>query len=297
MADFQVSNSQPETGSPLLVTGATGNVGNAVLHHLSQSGETVRAAIRKPGEKTSLPPGTETVPLDFERPETFGQALRNVRGVFLMRPPLIVRVGHTLNRFIDVAAHEGVKHIVFLSVAGAGGNVLIPHTRVEHCLRESPLLWTILRPGFFAQNFTGAYLRDIHAGRIVLPAGEGRVAFVDALDIGEVAALALKNPVAHARKTYHLTGPAAVTFGEASNMLSSALGRPIGYEAASLSRYWKHTRSQQMEISRRIVLAMLHVGLRRDQAATVDPTMEGLLGKPTRTLEQFIDENLATLRP
>jgi uncharacterized protein YbjT (DUF2867 family) len=65
---------------------------------------------------------------------------------------------------------------VFLSVAGAERNVVVPHHRVERHLRRDPIGWTVLRPSFFAQNLSGAYRDDIRGGRIVVPAGDGKVA-------------------------------------------------------------------------------------------------------------------------
>lgn len=77
-----------------------------------------------------------------------------------MRPPPISKVEETLNPSCDAARAVGVRQITFLSVAGAGKNSIVPHHGVEKHLQKGEG-YTILRPGFFAQNLQDAYLRDI----------------------------------------------------------------------------------------------------------------------------------------
>ncbi len=273
------------TDGPFLVTGASGNVGRAVVAALEAAGAEVRA----PGH-------TGAARLDFEDPATFGPSVKGCRGLFLLRPPAIARVGPTLNRLVDVAAQHGIEHCVFLSVAGADRNPVVPHHRVERHLKGGPLAWTILRPGFFAQNLTGPYVADIRAGRLYVPARDGRVAFVDARDLGDVAALALRNAAEHAGRAYHLTGPRAVTFTEVAALLTETLGRPVRYEPASVLGYARHLRATGLPAAQIAVQTVLHVGLRRGQAAAVVPTLGQLLGRPARPIERFILDAADTWR-
>lgn len=275
--------------SSILVTGAGGNVGGAVLEQLLSRDAAVRAADIDPSR---LPVGVESVPLDFTDPDTFAPALRGVRRLFLIRPPAIARVKPTINVFIDAAVEAGVEHIVFSSVAGAPDNRVIPHHRIEQHLMASGIGWTMLRPGFFAQNLTTAYREDIrHDARLHVPAGAGRVAFVDTRDLGELAAVILADPAAHMGRGYTLTGPLAVTFDEVAAMLSEQLGRPIRYEPASILGYLRHLGRQGLPMPQRIVQTVLHTGLRRGDAETVDPTIERLLGRPARDLTTYIEDH------
>ncbi len=159
----------------ILVTGATGNVGREVVRALLGRGFPVRAT----GASDASGESCERVPLDFSRAETFERALHGCGAVFLLRPPAIADVRSTLNPFIDQARAMGVDHIVFLSVAGARTNRLVPHHAVEQHLIAGKGAYTILRPGFFAQNLGDAYRRDIvEDQRLYVPAGRGRVAFL-----------------------------------------------------------------------------------------------------------------------
>lgn len=279
--------------APILVTGATGNVGGAAARALLTAGRPVRVAGTNPERLSALFPDTEAVRLDLREPSTFPAAVRDIEGLFLMRPPAVARVGPTVNALIDAAAREnGAAHIVFVSVTGADTNRVVPHHRVEKHLRQSPLPWTVLRPGFFAQNLGDAYRADIRLhDRIYLPAGQGRIAFVDTRDVGDAAAAVFAQPAAHRGAAYTLTGPRAVDFTFVAAALTEALGRAIRYEPAGTIGYLRHLRRQRLPFAQRLVQTVLHVGLRRGQAEQVGPALPGLLGRPARTIRQYIDDH------
>lgn len=273
----------------ILITGASGHAGTEVVSALRASypSVAVRTATRHP-KRAALP---ASVYLDFRDPRTFRDAVSGCTSVFLLRPPSISNTRDTLNRFITVARNEGVARIVFLSVAGADDLPFIPHHAVEHHLRSGPPDWTILRPGFFAQNLASAYHEDImQANRLYLPAGNGRVAFVDLRDVGAVAAQALVPRSAHAEAAYTLTGPASYTFYDVARLLSAHVGRHVDYVPASIPGYLYHT-TMRRGFMQAVVQTMLHVGLRFGQAATVDPTLARLLDRPPYTVADYIQEH------
>ncbi|MBQ1074632.1 NmrA family NAD(P)-binding protein [Micromonospora sp. C31] len=283
---------------PILVTGAGGNLGTAVLQALASTGVPVRAAGTDPAALERQHPGIAAVRLDFHDPATFAPALDGAGGLFLMRPPAIARVGPTLNALLDVAEQHRTGHVVFSSVAGADTNRVVPHHRVETRLRASALSWTILRPGFFAQNLADAYGTDIrHDHRIHLPAGRGRAAFVDVRDVGAAAAAVFADPAAHRGLGHLLTGPAALDFHQVAAILSRELGHTVRYEPASVIGYLRHVRRQGLPWPRALVQATLHTGLRRGQAQTVDPTLARLLGRAPRTLQDFVHDHRDTWAP
>ena len=280
---------------PVLVTGPTGNVGRAVVRSLLSEGVPVRAAVKSPERTVALLKEMDgevmPVPLDFLRPETFRPALEGVRGVFLLRPPAIAHMQGTLNAFVDAAVTQGVKQVVFLSVDGAEKRTWIPHHAVEEHLKRSALGWTLLRPTFFAQNLGDAYREDIRQDhRLFLPAAHGRVAFVDVRDVGDLVTRAMLDTSLRNR-AFTLTGPESVTFDEVAVMLSEVLGRPIRYEPASVAGYVRHLHGRRMPWGQVGVQTLLHVGLRFGQAEQVDPTLANLLGRPTRTVRQYIEDH------
>ncbi|WP_210767509.1 NmrA family NAD(P)-binding protein [Cellulomonas humilata] len=277
---------------PVLVVGASGNIGGSVARALIHAGIPVRAAGTDPAAVARALPGAQSVHLDLLDPTTFAPALQGADGLFLVRPPAIAKVGPTLNALLDAAARAQVGHVVFSSVTGADTNRVVPHHRVETHLAGSSLSWTILRPGFFAQNLADAYRTDIvRDDRIILPSGQGRAAFIDVRDIGDVAALVFADPVTHRGAGYTLTGPQALDFEQVAALLSDELGRRIRYEPTTALRYLRHVHSQGRPWVQAVVQTVLHTGLRRGQAERVDPTLERLLGRSGRTLTQYVHDN------
>lgn len=179
-------------------------------------------------------------------------------------------------------------------MAGAEHNPILPHHRAEAHLRNSSVGWTILRPGFVAQNLGRAYRRDIvEDDRLHVPAGGGRVAFVDTRDLGEVAALAFADPATHRGRGHTLTSGEALISDDLADVLSEALDRPIRYDPATVLGYASHLRRGQQGVVQTLVQTVLHVGLRPGDAETIDPTTRELLGRAPRTLRQYVRDHIS----
>ncbi len=278
-------------GEEILVTGATGHVGREVVRALRRRGLVVRAAVR--GTPPAFEDGVEAVPLDFRDRSTWASAVEGVRHLFLMRPPAIADVQNNLNPFVDVARSAGVEHVVFLSVAGVEKNRFVPHRKVEDHLRSRGEAFTNLRPGFFAQNLQSAYRQDIiKNNRIYVPAGRKPVNWIDARDIAEVAALILEDPQPHRACDYTLAGPGPVPWAEVVATLSRLLGREIRYEPASVWGYIRHLNRRGLPRGAIAVQTILHFLLRFGQGALEDPTLERLLGRPGRSVHEYIADHI-----
>ena len=277
----------------ILVTGAVGNVGREVVRALAARGLAVRAAdLSIPSIQAMHGESVEAALLDYEQHDTFQPAIEGCNSLFLVRPPAIACMESTLLPFIDIAMKRGIEHIVFLSVEGAAANKLVPHHAVEKHLADRNASHTLLRPGFFAQNLGAAYREDIaHDGRLFLPAGRGRVAFVDIRDVAELAAIVLEDPGAHRGAAYTCTGPEALSFEETARLMTDVIRRPIRYEAASIAGYVRHLHVRGLPLAQIAVQTVLHVGLRFGQSEKIDPTLERLLGRRPRTLATYVRES------
>jgi hypothetical protein len=162
---------------------------------------------------------------------------------------------------------------------------------VEKALTGS---YTSLRVGFFAQNLADAYRQDIvEEDRLYLPAGSGRIAFVDLYDVAEVAADIFCRPAPHLGQAYTLTGSEAISFYEVAEILTSRLERKITYEPATAVGYIDHLRRRSRPWTQCLVQTVLHLGIRFGQAAQTDSTLESLLGRSSRKLEDYVMNNRA----
>jgi len=183
---------------------------------LERDGHTVRAVSRSTRQR-----------FDWRDSSTWGPALHDADGVFVVGPGSATDWSPLLADFLDAATAAGVRHAVLLSSRGVeflpDGNV----ARAEQALRAGRLPWTILRPTHFAQNFTEAMFIPVD-GRILAPVGDGAEPFIDVEDIAEVAAHVLAKGVA-VGETVELSGPAAITFEQAAGILSEATGHLLTF--------------------------------------------------------------------
>jgi len=280
------------SGTRILVTGATGNVGRPLVSHLVDGGADVRVAIRAKDADSVRARGPITpVVFDFEDPGTWAPSLKGVRKLFLMRPPALSDVRRYLHPVIDAAKEAGVRHIVFLSLLGAEKNPFVPHAKVEKYILRSGLPYTFLRPSFFMQNLSTLHREDIREhDEIFVPAGQGKTSFIDTRDIAAVAARTLLKPH-HEGKAYDLTGPEALDYGEVAALFTQVLRRPIRYTAPSSLRFaWRWWRRGQPP-SFILVMTAIYSVARLGRAGLLTPDTEKLLGRAPISLRQFIQDH------
>jgi uncharacterized protein YbjT (DUF2867 family) len=283
--------------SPLLITGASGNVGAEVVRLLRDGGYPVRAAVRTaPAARADDAGGVEQVPFDFAEPATFGPALRGVEKVFLVRPPALADTKRYFTPFIDAARRAGVEQIVFLSLLGAEKNAIVPHHAIEAALRASGVPWTFLRPSFFMQNLSTTHRADIRErGEILVPAGNGETSFIDARDIAAVGARVLTESD-HLGRAYPLTGGEALGYAAVARIFSEVLGRPIAYRRPSLVAFARQMRRRGLAWSFILVMAGIYTTARLGLAGTVTPDTATLLERAPITMRQFVADYQACWR-
>jgi uncharacterized protein YbjT (DUF2867 family) len=281
----------------ILVTGATGTVGRHVARGLTDTDVDVRAGVRSVERaRETLPDGIDLVRFDFEKPETWGQAFEGVDAMFLVRPPEMTRVHRHITPAVDAAARVGVEHVVFLSVLGAEKNPLLPHRRIERHLEASGLTYTFLRASFFMQNFYVVHRAEItERGELFVPAGDGETSFVDARDVAAVGVEALVDPV-HRNRAYDVTGPEALTYGDAAAIFSDVLDRDIEYADPGLVEFVVTATSRDVSLPFALVQAVVYTTARLGLAARVTDDAERILGRPPRSLTTFVSDHAEEFR-
>lgn len=179
----------------ILITGASGTAGKAVLAEVARSGEKHRAMYRSKAEAAKAPAGTETVIADFSDKPSMAAALRGVESVYLVCSPIRELVELESNA-IEASVAAGVRRIVLNSALGAGDyRKSFPswHRKVEDKLKTTKLAYCILRPNSFLQNVLTYYAPSIRAQGVFYGAlGNSRMSYVDIHDVAVVAARALR---------------------------------------------------------------------------------------------------------
>ena len=217
----------------ILVTGGTGTTGSEIIKRLAGAGaKQVRALVRN-REKAAFIRGAgfEVVEGDFDRPETLDAALQGVERALLLTAPDPRTVEHQRG-FIAAAKRAGTRHVVKFSAIGADAAAPEGFTRwhgqAEDELKASGLGWTMIQPNTFMQNLLGQARTIAEEGALYQPVGDARASFVDARDIAAVAAKALTED-GHEGRSYVVTGPEALSYGEVAERLSAATGKPVKY--------------------------------------------------------------------
>ena len=258
----------------ILVTGATGQQGGAVVRQLSkQSSFAIRALSRdpaKPAAKALSQRGVELIKGDLDDLASVRRALEGVYGVFSVQNFLEagqegeIRQGNTL---ADAAKQAGVQCFVYSSVVSADKNTGLPHFeskwQIEQHLHQIGLNCTILRPAFFMENWFGFLREPILTGTLPLPLDpQTRLQQVAVDDIGAFAAMAFQQPEKWSGRTLELAGE-ELNMHQVAETLSRVLGLTVRYVQVP----WEQFRQQAGEEMTRMYRWFNDVGYHVDIAA------------------------------
>jgi len=273
----------------ILVTGATGNLGRAVVEALRKNGFKVKAGSTNP-QKTAWPPGVQAVKVVYEDPNTTDEALKGTQGIFLLAPPLDPDAPAKLIPVIDKAKSSFVGHIVFVSALGVDQNEHAPLRIIERHLMASGMSHTILRANFFMENFSTGFIAPMIAqGGIFLAAGDGKTSFISTADIADTAAQAFKT--GSTGMEYNLTGPNALDHTEVAQILSDVSGKDIKYFSLTEEAMLKGARDNGMPEGAVQYLATLYSVVRNGWAATITEDVLRVTGKDPIPFAEFARKN------
>ena len=275
--------------SPILVIGALGNVGMEVVKQVLARGGTVRAAdIDVKKLKARFGDTVEAVCFDFTDSTTYAATFKDVKKMFYMRPPQLTNIQRDMNPSMDAAKQAGVKHVVFLSLIGIENAKYVPHYKVETYLHKIDMQTTFLRCSFFMQNLNTTHRKEIkERNEIFVPVGNAKTSFIDARDIGAVAALALTED-GHAGKNYDLTGGQALDYREATRIMSQVLERKIVYRNPNPFSFLIETVRRGTPSSFALVLLGLYTSTRFGMAKNVTLEVEHLTGRKPIAFRQYV---------
>ncbi|MFG1676581.1 NAD(P)H-binding protein [Micromonospora sp. NPDC049282] len=271
----------------VLVTGATGRVGRAVVDLLTEAGAPVRALVRRAESAATLPTNVEIVTGDLTVPESLDAALHAVSTVFLVwtappqtAPAIVDRLATHAQRVVYLSAPHRTPHPFFQQP----NPMAALHAEIERLIVATGLDSTIIRPGMFASNALMWWAATIRAGDVIRwPYGAAETAPVDDRDVAEVVARILHEG-GHVGGDYVLTGPESLTQADQVRILGEALDRRLTFEDLSPDQF----RRTMPEASRPAVDMLLAAwNAATGRPAYVTSTVSDLLGRPARTFRQW----------
>ncbi|MES4901858.1 MULTISPECIES: NAD(P)H-binding protein [unclassified Streptomyces] len=281
----------------IVVTGATGNVGRALVRMLTEpeaepevKAQVPVTAVSRHITDADVPPGVRAVAADLADPAGLRGAFEGAEALFLLV------AGEDPDALLEVAKSAGIRRVVLLSSQGAGTRPeAYGHPRrFEAAVRESGLDWTVLRSGGMASN-AFAWAEPIRTRReAAAPFGDVGLPFIDPEDVAAVAAVVLRDQAPHQGAVHTLTGPAPTTPRERAAAIAAALGEPV--------RFTEQTREEAHELMARFMplpvvegtLAIL--GEPTEDERRVSPDAERVLGRAPRTFAAWAERNIAAFR-
>ena len=278
----------------ILITGASGNAGGAVLREVLKSGGGVRGMVRSKEDRAKLPQGATAVIADFADKPSLRRALEGVDTVYLVCSPVRELVELESN-MIDAGREAGVKHIVLNSALGAGDFAKsFPswHRKVEDKLKASGMAYTVLRPNGFMHNLIAYFAPSIRAqGAFYQSTGNAKISYIDLRDIAVAAANILHSTAQHAGKIYELNGPEALSYAEVAEKISKATGRKVQYVDIPPDTQRKALLDMGMPDFMVTALLELQEYYASGKASRVDDTLESLIHRAPTKMDDFLKES------
>ena len=221
------------------VTGATGQLGRIVIEKLKVKieADSIVALVRNPEKAADL--GVEARIFDYTKPENLVVSLMGIDKLLLISGNEIGQRLPQHKAVIEAAKQAGIKHIIYTSILHAATSPLdlaVEHLATEVAIKASGLVYTILRNGWYTENYTGSAKGAVNAGAFIGCAGEGKISSAARVDYAEAAVVVLEGE-GHENKTYELAGDEAYTLSELAAEISHQTGKTIPYNNLSETQY------------------------------------------------------------
>lgn len=274
----------------IAVTGATGQLGRLVIEQLKARApaESLVALVRDPAKAADL--GVEARAADYDKPETLAAALKGVDVLLLISSDAVGQRVSQHRNVIEAAKAAGVKRIAYTSILRADDTPIglgVEHRATEAMIRESGLAYTLLRNGWYLENYAGAIAGALQAGAFVGSAGQGRISAAARADYAAAAAVVLTGE-GHEGETYELAGDEAFTMAELAAETSRQTGRDLPYNNLPEEAYAEVLRSIGLPPPVAAMLAQSDVGVAQDALFNADGRLSRLIGRPTTPWTAFV---------
>jgi len=289
----------------LLVTGASGHLGRAVVRHLLDTLQVPPARIiatsRKPETLADLAAqGVKVRAADFDLPGTLSEAFRGADRVLLVSTDALLEPGKRLVQHraaVQAAADAGVKHVVYTSLpspATSHVSFAPDHLGTEQALGASGLGWTLLRNAWYAENLAYTLPSALASGEWVTAAGEGGIAYIARDDLARAAAVALAADSADNR-IFTLTGTQALAARDIATKVAAATGKPLSVVGVTPEQLAEGLRGHGFPPVLADVFTSFDVATAAGDLGEVTDDFAALTGHAPSTFDAWLPGHLALL--
>ncbi|PQJ78992.1 SDR family oxidoreductase [Polaribacter porphyrae] len=273
----------------ILVTGSSGNIGTQIVKQLETSQANFLIGVSSNKEDLS----SNQVHVDFNDKASLVKAFKDIDTLFLLFPMIEPMIDFAKNA-IEAAKEVGVKHIVRSSGAGADSSSTFKMPKVQGTIddlvKQSGMNYTITKPTSFMQNFVNFFANDIKNGTLYMPAGQGKLGWVDVRDIAAVNAEILKNPNAYVNQELTITGAENLSFEDALSIVSSVLDKKVNYVDVPENAAIQAMKDYGMPDFVIEMTRSLNQIIKAGYAEGVTETVEKITGKQPISFRQFVED-------
>ncbi|WP_299990954.1 SDR family oxidoreductase [uncultured Pontibacter sp.] len=276
------------------ITGATGHLGRLVVAKMKEkaAADDLVALVRSPGKAADL--GIEAREADYDKPDTLNRALESIDTLLLISGSEVGKRATQHKRVIEAAKKNGVQRIVYTSLLHTDNtsvSLAKEHLATEQALKASGIPHTLLRNGWYTDNYTGSIPGALAGGAFIGSAEEGRISAATREDYAE-AAVAVLTSEGHEGKVYELAGDEAFTLSEFAAELSRQAGQEIPYKNLPESEYAAVLASFGIPEEMAKAIAGWDVSVSKGDLFDDSRQLSKLIGRPTTPLSVAVRDAL-----
>ncbi|RKD85985.1 SDR family oxidoreductase [Mangrovibacterium diazotrophicum] len=276
------------------ITGATGQLGQLVVEQLKKrvSSEEIVALVRTPEKAAGL--GVEAREFDYMKPESLVKSLSGIDKLLLISGNEVGKREEQHKNVIAAAKEAGVKWIVYTSLLHADKSSLSlagEHVATEEALKASGIAFTILRNGWYTENYTGSIAGALAGGAFIGSAGDGKISSAARADFAEAAAVVVSGE-GHEGKVYELAGDESYTLKDLAAEISSQAGKDIPYNNLPEETYAEILKSFGLPDFLAAAIASWDTGASKNDLFDGEKQLSKLIGRPTTPLADVVAKAL-----
>jgi NAD(P)H dehydrogenase (quinone) len=281
----------------IVVTGATGHLGRLVVEGLKEQlpADQIVAAVRSPEKAADL--GVTVRKADYDEPETVVAALEGADKVLLISGNEMGSRVQQHRAVVEAAQKAGVAHLVYTSAPKADISPLIvapEHKATEEIISDSGLTFTLLRNGWYNENYEQTVQQAVQTGKFVGSAGEGRTASAARADYAAAAVTVLSGE-GHENKIYELSGDVAWTRAELAATISEVAGKPVTYTDLTPEQHQAALVEAGLPEATAQFVVALDGNTKDGLLADISGELRELIGRPTTPIADTVAEIVKSL--